>query len=151
MFIPSLIVTSPVCLDVVDGRSRSALDGLTSAVCRGAPRPVAGRRGLHRRPQRRPDGALEQRVARALAPLAELLAREREVRAALLHHAELDAVVEEIRRRVDARPPADVELGLPERARASLFLTIFTRVRDPTLSSLTLTGPMRRTSRRTLA
>src|SRR6185295_11886161 len=71
----------------------------------------------------------EHGLTRALAPLAEVLAREGEVRPALLHDAERHRVVDEVGRGVDAGSPADVELRLLERGSTLVLHDLHTRAR----------------------
>lgn len=65
-------------------------------------------------------GTLHERLSRALTALTDVLALERQVRAALLEHAGRRREVDEVGRRVDAGAPADVELRLLERRGALL-------------------------------
>src|SRR5262249_48804196 len=85
---------------------------------------------------------LEDRLARALATLPEVLAAEREVRPALLNDAEQHRVVDEIGGAVDAGAPPDVELGLLERRRALVLDDLDARARaDRLLSRLERADP----------
>src|SRR5271169_4943306 len=58
-----------------------------------------------------------QRLARSLAPVAELGPGEREVIARLVDEPPRDAQIEQLAHRVDADSPADLELGFTERRR----------------------------------
>src|SRR5579872_2649618 len=84
---------------------------------------LPSRANCPRRGDRLPERSLElpvagDRVARAFAPVAERMAGERQVVARLLDEAPTDAHVEELAHRVDAGPPADLELCLGKRGRA---------------------------------
>ena len=94
---------------------------------------------------------LAQEGGRVLAPLPEAFVAEAEVGAGLLDDLALDPGLEHRPLPGDAFAVDDVELGLLERRRATLFFATLTRTRLPIASTPSLSVSMRRMSSRTEA